>query len=229
MGCQPVSLQMRLILWTPCLLFFTSCFQFIEDITVKQDGSGTAVFTANLSQSRSKLASIMLLDSINGYKVPSKTDIRNHLAEVSMELKKIPGISNVSHTVDFDKFVATVRFSFSNVEDLNTIANKLFAEMKINPSNQSSYAYNKANRTFNRTYVYEPKAKTKFEKLKDADKEVFNSATYTSIYRFDQPVVSQSNAMAKLAASKKAVMMQTPVLDLISGKKDITNQIKLAN
>jgi len=63
----------------------------------------------------------MLLDSINGYKVPSKTDIRSYLAEISTELKKIPGISDVSHTVDFDKFVATIRFSFNNVEDLNTI------------------------------------------------------------------------------------------------------------
>lgn len=223
------NMKIRLILWIPCLLLFASCFQLIEDVTVKQDGSGTAVFTANLSQSRSKLASVMLLDSINGYKVPSKTDIRNHLAEISVELKKISGISDVSHTVDFDKFIATIRFSFNNVENLNTIANKLFTEMKITPSNQSSYAYNTANRTFNRTYVYEPEAKAEFDKLKDADKEVFNSATYTSIYRFDQSVVSQSNASAKLAASKKAVMMQTPILDLISGKKDITNQIKLAN
>ncbi|WP_188753031.1 hypothetical protein [Parapedobacter defluvii] len=222
-------MKMRLILCTPFLLLFVSCFQLIEDVTVKQDGSGTAVFTANLSQSRSKLASIMLLDSVNGYKVPSKTDIQNHLAEIATELKKIPGISNVSHSADFDKFIATIRFSFNKVEDLNTIANKLFTEMKITSSNQSSYAYNKGGRTFSRTYVYEPKAKAEFEKLKDADKEVFNSATYTSIYRFDQPVLSQSNASAKLAASKKAVMMQSPILDLITGKRNMTNQIKLAN
>jgi len=222
-------MKIRLILWIPCLLLFTSCFQLIEDITVKKDGSGTAVFTANLSQSRSKLASIMLLDSVNGYKVPSKADIRNHLIELSAELKKIPGISNVSHTLDFDKFVATIRFSFSNVEDLNTIANKLFAEMKITPSNQSSYTYNKTSRTFNRTYVYEPRAKAEFEKLKDTDKEIFNTATYTSIYRFDRAVLSQSNPSAKLAASRTAVMIQSPVLDLISGKRNITNQIKLAN
>jgi hypothetical protein len=171
----------------------------------------------------------MLLDSVNGYKVPSKADIRNHLIELSAELKKIPGISNVSHTLDFDKFVATIRFSFSNVEDLNTIANKLFAEMKITPSNQSSYTYNKTSRTFNRTYVYEPRAKAEFEKLKDTDKEIINTATYTSIYRFDRAVLSQSNPSAKLAASRTAVMIQSPVLDLISGKRNITNQIKLAN
>ena len=171
----------------------------------------------------------MLLDSINGYKVPSQTDINNHLAEISAELKKIPGITNVSHTVDFDKFVATLRFSFSHVEDLNTIANKLFAEMKVTPSNQSFYAYHKTTHTFDRTYVYEPKAKAEFDKLKDSDKEIFNAATYTSIYRFDRPVISQSNSSAKLAPSKKAVMIQSPILDLISGKRNITNQIKLAD
>lgn len=171
----------------------------------------------------------MLLDSVNGYKVPSKTDIRNQLAEISMELKKLPGVSDVSHTADFDKFVATIRFSFDKVENLNTIADKLFAEMKIKPSTLSSYRYNKANHTFNRIYEYEPIVKTEFDKLKDADKEVFNTATYTSIYRFDRTVISQSNTSAKLAASKKAVMIQSPLLDLISGKRNITNQIKLAN
>ncbi len=222
-------MRKTLFLWTPCLLLFTSCFQLIEDVTVKQDGSGVAVFTANLSQSRSKLASIMLLDSVNGYKVPSKTDIRNHLTEISDELKKIQGISNVSHTVDFEKFIATIRFSFVNVEDLNTVANRIFEEMKVTPSNKSSYTYDKKNRVFSRTYLYEPKAKAEFDKLKEADKEVFNSASYTSIYRFDHPVVSQSNPSAKLAASQKAVMMQSPILGLINGKTNITNQIKLSN
>ena len=218
-------MKVRLIFWIPCFFLFTSCFQLIEDVTVREDGSGTAVFTANLSQSRSKLASIMLLDSINGYKVPSKTDINNHLAEISAELKKIPGITHVSHTVDFDKFVATLRFSFSHVEDLNTIANKLFTEMKITPSNQSSYAYNKGGRTFSRTYVYEPKAKAEFEKLKDADKEVFNSATYTSIYRFQKPVQKQTNTAGKLSPNKQAVMLKTSIPNLINGKVSLANSL----
>lgn len=222
-------MKLRLALFTPFILLFTACFQLIEDVTVKEDGSGTAIFTANFSQSKSKLASVMLLDSINGYKVPSKTTIQNHLAEIAVELKKIPGIANVSHAVDFDKFIATIRFSFNDVENLNAIANNIFAEMKVTPSNTSSYAYNKINRTFSRTYVYEPKAKAEFDKLKDADKAVFNSAMFTSIYRFDRMVASQSNPTAKLAASKKAVMLQNQILDLINGKKNITNHIKLAN
>lgn len=222
-------IRLRLILWTPAILFFASCFQIIEDVTVKQDGSGVAIFTANLSQSKSKLASIMLLDSVNGYKVPSRADVRKHLTELTTTLEKIDGISNVTHTVDFDKFIATVRFSFANVDNLNSISNSIFEGMKLKPSNRSSYAYNSDNQTFIRKYVYEPQAKAEFDKLKEADKEIFRSAIYTSIYRFDKPVATQSNTLAKLAASKKAVMMQSSVLELINGKRNITNHIKLIN
>jgi hypothetical protein len=219
----------RLIIFLPCLLVFASCFQIIEDVTLRKDGSGIAVFTANLSQSKTKLASIMLLDSVNGYKVPSRTDIRNQLVKLEGELKKINGISNITHSVDFDKFIATIRFSFTDVDKLNSISNSIFEEMKISPANQSSYGYRSDTRTFSRIYMHEPKAKLEFNKMKEADKEIFKSATYTSIYRFDRQVISQSNTAAKLATSKKAVMLQSAVLDLINGENNITNHIKLAN
>ncbi len=219
--------RLGLVVALPALLLFASCFQLIEDVTIKQDGSGTAVFTANLSQSKSKLASIMLLDSVNGRKVPSRADVRKQLDELAQELEKINGISQVSQSVDFDKFVATVRFSFAEVDNLNSIANRIFEQMKVVPSNRSSYAYRSGSRTFSRTYVHEPKAKAEFDKLKDADKDVFKAASYTSIYRFDREVASQSNEAAKLAASRKAVMLQSSILDLINGKKNITNHIRL--
>ncbi|MFB2121589.1 hypothetical protein [Parapedobacter sp. 2B3] len=221
--------RIRLILLIPGLVFFVSCFQIIEDVTVKGDGSGVAVFTANLSQSKSRLVSVMLLDSVNGYKVPSKADVRKHLAELSAALGKIDGISNVTQTVDFDKFIAVIRFSFADVDNLNRISDRIYEEMKLKPSGNSFYAYSSNDRTFTRKYVYEPKTKVEFDKLKEADKAVFKSATYTSIYRFDQPVATQSNTSAKIAASRKAVMLQSTVLDLIAGKKDITNHIQLIN
>ena len=52
---------------------FTSCFEIVEEVTLKKDGSGEMSFSINLSQSKTKLNSIMLMDSINGYKVPKKS------------------------------------------------------------------------------------------------------------------------------------------------------------
>lgn len=196
---------------------------------MKPNGSGTVTLTANLSESRSKLASIMLLDSINGYKVPSKGDIRKELEESVKTLRTIKGISQVSHTLDFDRYIATIRFSFDQVTNLNDITSLVFEQLKIKSANNSSYAYHPSSKTFNRYYTYEPKAKSEYNKLKTADKEIFQNATYTSIYRFDNVVLKQANDHAKISASKKAVMLQCTVLDLIEGKSNISNSIQLAN
>lgn len=69
-------------------LSITSCFEIIEEIDLKSDGTGTMTYTLNLSKSKSKLASIMLLDSINGYKVPSRADIQKGLEDIVSELNK---------------------------------------------------------------------------------------------------------------------------------------------
>src|SRR5690606_21317732 len=102
---------------------FSSCFQIIEDITVREDGSGTVTLTANLSQSRTKLTSIMLLDSVNGYKVPSQADIRAEMAGLAQQLSAISGISNVTYQVNFETYIAVVKFAFDDVSNLNGVMN----------------------------------------------------------------------------------------------------------
>ncbi|WP_257670122.1 hypothetical protein [Parapedobacter tibetensis] len=221
--------RLRYLLLLPICLMFHSCFQIIEEISVQPNGSGTVVLTANLSQSRSKLASVMLLDSINGHKIPSKQDIRSEMEEAVKILRGMKGISQVSHTMDFDKYIATIRFSFAQVANLNDITTIIFEKLKVKSANNSAYTYHTVSKTFNRHYSYEAKAKSEYNKLKSADKEIFQNAMYTSIYRFDDTVLKQSNGNAKISASKKAVMLQCPILDLIDGKINISNNIQLSN
>ena len=52
------------------LLLLSSCFDIVEEIDLNENGSGTYGITLNLSQSKIRLSSIMLLDSSQGYKVP---------------------------------------------------------------------------------------------------------------------------------------------------------------
>lgn len=216
------------LLLFPICAVFSSCFQVIEEITVNTNGSGTMALTANLSQSRSKLASVMLLDSINGYKVPSKQEIRNKMEEAVNTLRSVKGISRVSHMVDFDKYVLSIRFSFQDVANLNDITALILDKLEVDATDNSTYSYQPERKTFKRQYTPDPRAKSEFQKLKQADKAIFENATYTSIYRFEQPVINQSNNQAKVAASKKAVMLQCDVLGLIEGKRNISNNIQLA-
>lgn len=207
---------------------FSSCFEIIEEITMRADGSGDMTITINLSQSKTKVASILLMDSINGYKVPSKQMIQREVNEAVADLKKMPGISNVKSTTDFTNYIGTITFSFKEVANINNISKKILETQKIKTTNVSTYTYNKTTTTFAREYKYNANAKSEFNKLKKEDKDVFKTATYTSIYRFPNTIAKHSNPLAKVSKSQRAVMQKCSVMDLINGKTSVTNIVQLS-
>jgi len=211
----------------PLLMFFSSCFQVIEEVNMKNDGSGDILITINLSQSKTKVASLMLLDSINGYKVPSKKDIQAKMNEAVSYLKSKDGISNIKQSIDFNTYIATLSFSFKNVSNLNNISNHILKNQNIK-SSAASYTYSKATNTFVRNYQYVGKAKSEYNKLKEQDRAIFKTATYTSIYRFEQSINKQNNPLATISKTKKAILLKCSILDLINNKVNISNQIQLS-
>ena len=218
----------KLLLFIVLIPFLSSCFEVIEEIAMKNDGTGDVVLTINLSQSKTKVASVMLLDSVQGYKVPSKQKIQQELNEAVAYLRKSEGISNVKSTSDFNNYIATISFSFKDVSNINNITKNILAQQKIKATNTSSYTYNKATKTFSRKYQAIGTAKTEFNKLKAKDKAVFNGATYTSIYRFESAVTSSTNPASNVSKSKKAVMLKSSIMDLINGKINVSNSIQLS-
>ncbi|WP_397364075.1 hypothetical protein [Olleya sp. R77988] len=208
------------------ILTITSCFEIIEEVDLKSDGTGTMTFTLNMSKSKAKLASIMLLDSVNGVKVPSRTDIQKGLDQVVSELKKSEGISNIKKTADYDNFIFSVKCDFKTIENINKITNKVAGEQKHN-TGLSSYFFDNKNLNFKRKYTYSDDVKKQYNKLKSENKKVFDDASYTVIYRFDKEVQSQNNQQAKISKSKKAVMQRVSALDIIDGTGDFNTQIQL--
>ncbi|MET4083333.1 hypothetical protein ABIB40_003302 [Pedobacter sp. UYP30] len=211
-----------------CTISLSSCFQVIEEINVRNDGTGDVLLTINLSQSKTKVASIMLLDSVQGYKVPSCQKLQQEINEAVAYLKKSEGISNVKSTSDFNTFIVTIGFSFKDIANINNLTKNILIKHKIKATNNSSYSYNKATKTFTRKYQPVANAKTEFNKLNSKDKAIFKGATYTSIYRFQSLVTNKTNAASKLSKSKKAVMLRGLITDLINGKININNQIQLS-
>lgn len=218
----------KLLLFIFLIPVLSSCFEVIEEISMKNDGTGDVTLTINLSQSKTKVASVMLLDSVQGYKVPSKQKIQQELNEAVSYLRKSEGISNVKSTSDFNNYIATISFSFKDVSNINNITKNILARQKIKATNTSSYTYNKATKTFSRKYQAIGTAKTEFNKLKAKDKAVFNGATYTSIYRFESVVTSSSNPASNVSKSKKAVMLKSSITDLINAKINVSNTIQLS-
>lgn len=213
------------ILLFSLLLAVTSCFEIVEEVEMNSDGTGKLMFTLNMSQSKNKLASIMLLDSINGYKVPSKNDIKKGLDEIVAELKKADGVTNVKKKEDYENFIFAVSCDFSNIENINNLTDEITRKQKNAASSAYLFDISKAN--FTRKYAYSSEIKKQYNKLQSENKKVFNDATYTIIYRFDKEIASQKNRLAKTSKSKKSSMQRINAMDFINGSSDISNNIQL--
>ncbi|MNL21339.1 hypothetical protein D3C87_1426260 [compost metagenome] len=170
----------------------------------------------------------MLMDSIQGYKVPSKQRILKELDEVLAYLKKSHGISNVQKKVDFENYIVTVSFAFKDIANINNVNQDVLKKLKVKGISNSSYAYNAKNQIFQRSYQHAKDAVVQYNKLKPEVKKIFKDATYTSIYRFEQNIASSNNPLTKISKSGKAIMLNTGVLGLINGKTDLSNSITLA-
>lgn len=207
------------------LFSLVSCFDIIEEISLKDDGSGEMILTANLSKSKTKIASLMLLDSVNGHKVPDRAEIEKSLNEAVKYLEEQNGISNVTKKADFTNYIFAIQCDFASVENINTILSELASKNNMGVLN-TSYKFSKSERKLVKNYTQNAKLKTEFVKLSDDDKKVFDDAYYTYIYRFNNEIESFSNKNAKVSKSKKAIMQKTLLLDLINGTSNVNNQIK---
>ncbi len=209
------------------LFLLSSCFQVVEEVTLKNDGTGEMQLTVNFSQSKSKLASIMLMDSLNGHKIPSEKNIQEFMTETVDYLKKSKGISNVKKTLDLKNYIATVNFSFKDLSDINGLTRKLLEKEK-GKAPVNSYVFEKATGQVKRVYQYSPAMKKEYDKLKPKDRELFKTAGFTSIFRFDKAIASSTNKTAKVSPSGKAVMINSTALGLIFGSANISNTIQLS-
>lgn len=219
------------LLLAGALTLCSSCFEILEEINLNPDGSGTMLVTFNLSKSKTKLASIMLLDSVNGHRVPSKEDVNTALLDAENHLKSINGITNIIKTADYQNYIFTISCNFDKVASLDAVFQELIRQQnKKEQTNFSTtnFSYHKDTHNFQRYFSYDAALKKAFYKLKGEDRKIFEDASYTSIYRFKEAVESVSNSKAKVSPNKKAVLLKIDAMALILGEEDIANTIQLS-
>lgn len=179
-----------------------------------------------MSRSKTKINSIMKMKKVNGHDVPTKEDIQTKAADIEKTIKKTTGITNVKTVLDFENYIATFTCSFNNVNNLNNAVKNIGdKEKNPQPGAEKNYAYDAAAKTFHRLSRFS--LKEEYNKLSTADREIFATATYTGIFRFQQAVSAVSNKESKIAGNKKAVMIKQNALDIITNKKSIENKISL--
>ena len=213
----------RLLFLLPILLL-TSCFDILDKVNVKADGSGEYSLILNASKSKTRLASISKMETINGKKVPKKSEIEAKINEAARIFKTVPGISNVKTSMDFDNYIIKLSCNFKKIENVNAGLEQLKAKNilgKMIPTN--IYSHNPQKKSFTRNKINT--FKSDYDKLSTADKEVFNNAKYTSVLQFENTVKSQSNNAYQLSPNKKAMKLEGNILDFIFQKKQTQNTI----
>jgi hypothetical protein len=213
----------QLFLFIP-LLLMTSCFDILDKVNVKADGSGEYTIILNASKSKTRLASISKMETINGKKVPKRPEIESKINEAARIFKATPGISNVKTSMDFDNYIIKLSCNFKKIENINAGLEQLKAKNilgKMIPT--QIYSQNIAGKSFTRNKVNT--FKSDYDKMSKADKEIFNDAKYTSVLQFENTIKSQTNNSYLLSPNKKAVKLEANVLDFILQKKQIQNNI----
>lgn len=207
-------------------LSLTSCFDIIDKISLKADGSGEYAVILNASKSKTRLHSISKMETINGKKVPKKSEIESKVNQASNVFKSIPGISNVKTSLDFDNFIIKLSCNFKKIENINAGLEQLKARNIIGKTVPTQlYKQNVAEKSFIRNKI--GSYKNDYDKLSKADKEVFSDATYTSILQFENVIKSQFNNSYTVSPNKKAMKLNGNILDFILQKKQIQNTISL--
>ena len=118
------------------LITFQSCFEIIEQVFLKADGSGDFQLVLNMSKSKTRLNSIIKMKNINGHDVPSKEEIKSKIADIEKTLGKTAGISNVRSTADFDNFIISISCNFNIVTQINNGVKNIY--LKENPKGKAS-------------------------------------------------------------------------------------------
>jgi hypothetical protein len=168
------------------------------------------------------------MKTINGHEVPSQWEIKNKIAEIEKTVTKTAGLSSVKTTVDFDSYIASISCNFTKVSQLNDAVKNIYTkENSKEKAPEKIYEYNATGSIFSRLNLFS--FKDEYKKLSNADKEIFATANYTSIFKFESSVTAASNKETKISPSKKAVMLKLNTLDIITEKKSIENQITLTN
>lgn len=217
---------MRLKTWILLLplLFLSSCFEFIEEISFETEQAGTFELTLNCSQSRVRLKNILKLDTFMGYNLPEQYEISNKLYEISNALKLAKGISNIDHNSDNDQFIYNIKFHFDSIKNLNIALNLIAAmESKIQRLPYMNL-YEYSDGSFKRLQV--PPDSLRQNSRQDHIK-LFEGATVTTIYRFKKTVENVSNPNAVISKSKTAVMLKQKVTELATKPSLLNNTIRL--
>lgn len=209
-----------------CLYFclalgLTSCIEIVEDLKINTNGSGTFKYTINLSSSKTKVQSILALDSLNGERVIKQSEIQQKVESVRLQLQQEEGISNVVISEDYINYIIKLQVDFDSIENLERAiknAFKSFYQSDMYDSDWISYSNRKLVKNI---------PPLQLDQISTYATNGLENGTYTSITRFMEKVQSYTNQLTMKSKSGTAVMVRVSPQQLIANPNLLSNTIQL--
>jgi len=213
----------KVLLFSFLAVFFTSCFEIVEEVKMKTDGSGKMIVTVNMSESKEDLKGYMDSGEIGELTLPDQKELTSYLSKIENTLESVNGMSNASAEADFNEFIFTFAADFTSVKAMNSAVNKLTKELSrgmIAIDNKYEYTNGKFTRSFGSML-----SEADYEKLPMMQRFVLESARMVSVYTFSKSVKKMSNENAELSAGNKVVRFKSTLGDIAKGTKQVENTI----
>lgn len=208
---------MKKFLSLSCCLLLCSCFEITEKIKHHNNQSGEYSITVDFSQSWFKTKSAMLLEEVNGVKIPDEQEIIQKLANFKNSASKMEGISNVTTKTDFDNYIFTIRLDYKNLKALNNVLNTINKQ-----KNQVYFTGDETNFQRIATYPFPENL------LKDPSKKTdLEQANVIAIYTFDREIASVNNGNSKISKNKKTIFLKQNVYNVLKKSALMNNTIQL--
>lgn len=214
-------------------MVFTSCFDLIEEVHYKKDGSGTYKFTMDMSGLKGLMELAMSADTTGEFKMDTLSAVSK---ELSAKVRDLDGITNIREITDSENLVFGVEFDFRDVKALNLAMKEGFSDDELSSTTEKSF-FQASKKSFQRIDargfggMLDQMLSSGLggEDEMDMAQMFLKDVSYTMIYHFDRKVKKVSNNLATVSDDKKTVTLKYFLFDDTRGGKtgSIENTIKL--
>lgn len=212
---------MRIFFSLGLLFLLAGCFELIEDTTIHKDGSGEYKLTLNMSASQTRLNSVMALDSIDGKKVPSSSEMKKEVLEFANRMNQVEGISNASASLSTEDWILKFSCAFDSLSAMKNaihIATKKWRKSK-NDDKLDQIMIEFSNNIYSRQLSINMNEELEEKAEKDEDYGKLAEGKCVFIQRFDQKIKSSSSPNVRIAKNQKASMLMVSPIEILKDPK----------
>lgn len=203
----------------------SSCFECIEEVSLKKDGTGSFVYILNLSQSKAEINTAFKLDSFMGIKIPSLTEVKSKIAKAKNIFGTASGISNLTVKEDYTEYIVEVRGNFSSIEKFNDAVKSCAKQLGANATAiEEDFNYTATDSTYTRS-VAALDAGTAGKLFTFLGGKA-NTAAYTCIVKTEGKVLEVNNSKAKISPSGKNVLLKLTADEVIKNSSLVNFSLK---